>query len=145
MPTDVPLTEMVDGDVAKVMVGGAGTYPLPDRAIACGEPGASLVMAKLAVRAPLAPGVKVRITVQLDAGATGVDVLQVPDLAKSDALVPPKAIAEKVRSLIPGLVIVNVCEVLVVETACAANVYDEALGLNTGPVAGVAVPLMKTL
>ena len=90
----------------------AGAIPVPLSVIVCGDPLALSLITKDALRAPLAPGVKVRLRVQLELGdSVVVLVAQVPAelvTAKSTAFVPLRATLLTVNGAVPLLVIVNV-------------------------------------
>ena len=75
---------------------------------------ASLTTCRLAVRAPVAPGAKVTLTVQVPPAATGV--VQ-PVAANSDASAPVTVRPVTVSGPVPVLVTVTVCAADVVPTA----------------------------
>ncbi len=94
--------------------------PVPERLTVWGLPLALSAMRRVAVRAPLAEGVKVTLTVQLPPAAT--ELPQVLVWAKSPALVPVKARLVTLKAALPELVRVTVCAVLVEPTARLAKV-----------------------
>src|SRR5882762_6625683 len=77
--------------------------------IVCGEPGASSVINKFAVRWPGPIGLKESEIVQLAAGATGAVQLLVK--LKSVRWRPPRAAEETLRGAVPELIRVSVCTV----------------------------------
>ena len=99
-----------------------------------------------ALRAPLAPGVNVRLSVQLELGdSVVVLVAQVPTelvTAKSPAFVPLRATLLTVNGAVPLLVIVNVWAVEGVPTICELKVNDAAPRLTPGTI---PVPLSVTV
>ena len=76
-------------------------------AMVCGEPGASSVIDKLAVRCPGPSGLKTREIVQLAAAETGD--LQLLVSMKSEGFVPARDTAEICRIPVPEFVTVSVC------------------------------------
>jgi hypothetical protein len=87
-----------------------------------------------ALRAPVADGVNVTFTVQVEFGAT-VPPVQVSALvAKSPALAPPIVTVETVRFAFPSLVRTSVCAPLAVPTAELENARDGADRFAMGPV-----------
>lgn len=92
----------------------------PVTATVCGEFGASSAIVSVAVRAPVAEGVKVSPTVQ--AVLTGyAEATHSLIRVKSPALVPLNLMEEKCRAAAPRLVTVMFCLGLVVPSAVAAN------------------------
>ena len=91
-----------------------GTIPVPLSVTVCcvALPPALSLITKDALRAPPAPGVNVRLSVQLELGdSVVVLVAQVPAelvTAKSPAFVPLRATLLTVNGAVPVLVIVNV-------------------------------------
>jgi len=85
--------------------------PVPLSGTVCGEPAALSVVLNVAVRDPCAPGVKLKVMVQLAAGATDPphSVAGVVKKPKSPALVPVMLIAEMVSVLVPVFTRVTVC------------------------------------
>src|SRR5258708_38844667 len=77
------------------------------REIGCGEPGASSVIIKFAVRWPTPIGLKASEIVQLAAGATGAVQLLVK--LKSEGLGPLRETEETWRGGVPKLMTVTVC------------------------------------
>ena len=94
-----------------------GVVPLPLKVTVCGLPLALSVMDTLALRLPLALGVKVTLIVQEAPAANVLELLgQVLVWAKSPLLVPVKAMLLMVRAALPLLVNVTACAALVVLT-----------------------------
>src|SRR5437588_623000 len=84
------------------LAGAAGVVPLPLTRPACGLPLALSVMLTLALRVPVAVGVKVTLMVQEAPAATVLGLMgQVLVWAKSPALVPVKPIVLMVRAALP--------------------------------------------
>src|SRR5690348_13983101 len=82
-----------------------GIPPTPLRAMLCGLPGALSVMLTLAVRVPLATGVKVTLRAHLAPAASVLGLIgQVVVSAKSPALMPVSAILSIVSAAVPVLV-----------------------------------------
>lgn len=95
-------------------------FAFPVTATVCGEFGASSAIVTVAVRAPVAEGVKVSPTVQ--AVLTGyAEATHSLIRVKSPALVPLNLIEEKCRAAAPRLVTVIFCLALVVPSAVEAN------------------------
>ena len=87
------------------MTAGAGVVPVPVRATECGLPPALSVMLTLALRVPVAVGVKVTLMVQVLPAANVLGLIgQVLVCAKSPAFVPAMPILVMVRSAVPLLV-----------------------------------------
>lgn len=96
---------------------GAGVVPVPLRVTDCGLFGALSLIVTLALRAPLAPGVKVTLIVQLLPAVNVLGLIgHVLVCAKSPALVPATLIVVIVRSAVPLLVSVTICAGLLVLT-----------------------------
>ena len=91
-----------------------GWTPLPDRATAGAVVAASLTTCRLAVRAPVAPGAKVTLTVHDPPGAT---TAAQPLAANSDAFAPVTVRPDTVSGPVPGLDTVTVCAAEVLPTA----------------------------
>ena len=90
---------------------------MPLSATVCGLPVALSVMLTLALRLPLALGVKVTLMVQEAPAASVLELLgQVLVCAKSPALVPLSPMLLMVRAALPLLVSVTVWAALVVLT-----------------------------
>src|SRR3989442_1456662 len=89
----------------------AGAMPVPVRGIGGGLPGASSTMFSVALRIPVARGVKVRLRTQLAPAASVAPLMQVvPEAsAKSPALAPPSTAVAMLRGAVPLLVRVTVC------------------------------------
>jgi hypothetical protein len=123
----------------------AGAIPVPLSVIVCGDPLALSLITKDALRAPLAPGVKVRLRVQLELGdRVVVPVAHVPTelvTAKSPAFVPLRTTLDTVNGPVPLLVMVNIWAVEVLFTIWELKITDEALRLTPGTV---PVPLSAT-
>ena len=101
----------------KLTAGAAMVVPEPLKATVCGLPAALSVMDTLALRVPVAVGVKVTLMVQEAPAASVLELLgQVLVCAKSPLLVPVRPILLMVRAAVPLLVRVTVCAALVVLT-----------------------------
>jgi hypothetical protein len=100
----------------------AAAVPVPERVTVCGLFAALSLIERVAVRFPVADGVKVTLTVQVPLGVTVAPVQVAALLAKSPAFVPPIVTVEMVRLAVPELVTVSVWGALVVPTFCAPNV-----------------------
>src|SRR3989441_119676 len=97
----------------------AGTIPVPASDTDCGLPGASSVMVTVAVRAPVAAGVKLMLIVQLAPGATEpapVGQVLPAAKAKSAACAPVMVMLVRFSGVPPLLVSVRFCAALVVPT-----------------------------
>src|SRR5258708_38134440 len=107
------------------------------REIGCGEPGASSVIIKFAVRWPAPIGLKTSEIVQLAAGATGAVQLLVK--LKSERLGPPRATDETWRGAVPELMTRSVCTapdvpwVLVGNEGAAGTQGTALAGATPGP------------
>jgi len=91
--------------------------PTPDRATAWVLPATLLLLSvkvNVPLRAPVAAGVNVTLTVQVPLGVTVVPVQVSALLAKSLAFVPPSVTVEMVRLAVPVLVTVSAWAALVV-------------------------------
>ena len=84
---------------------GMPAVPMPAKLTVWGLPAALSVSCNVAVRVPLAPGVKVTLTVQLASGSTEPEQLSVS--TKSPGLLPPKLMVLIIKSLVPALVTVT--------------------------------------
>src|SRR5437764_9329605 len=94
----------------RLTTGAGALVPLPLRATVCGLPLALSVMLTLALRVPVAVGVKVTLMVQEALAARVLGLMgQVLVWAKSALLVPLKPILLMVRAALPLLVNVTVC------------------------------------
>src|SRR3989442_797566 len=103
--------------VESVVAGGVTPVPVSDTD--CGLPGASSVMVTVAVRAPAAVGVNVRVTRQPADAATGPPsrqhvVTPLPAATKSPGIEGARAMVVMLRVAVPLLVRVTVCTGLVV-------------------------------
>ena len=88
---------------------GAGVTPVPLKLTLCGLPEALSVIVTLALRAPLAEGVKVTLIVQLDPAVSVLGLIgQVFVWAKSPAFVPVKPILLMVKAAVPLFLSVTV-------------------------------------
>src|SRR5437899_2397171 len=97
----------------------AGAMPIPASDTDCGLPGASSVMVTVAVRAPVAAGVKLMLIVQLAPGATEpapVGQVLPAAKAKSAACAPEMVMLVRFSGVPPLLVSVRFCAALVVPT-----------------------------
>jgi hypothetical protein len=121
-PTDVTLTvNCVEFPCATVAVpegrATAKSTPVPDRVTACVLPGTLLLLSvkvSVPLRAPVAAGVNVTLTVQVLLGVSVAPVQVSALLAKSLAFVPPSAAVETLRLIVPVLVTVSVWAALAV-------------------------------
>ena len=103
------------------------------REIVWGEPGASSVMVRLAVRWPAARGLKTRETVQLAVGATGA--VQLLARLKSEGLGPPRTTDEMWRDVVPEFKTVSVCAPPEVPWVIVGNEGTAGEKVTPGPVA----------
>src|SRR6266849_10998687 len=101
--------------------------------IVCGEPGASSVISKFAVRWPGPIGLKKSEIVQLAAGATGAVQLLVK--LKSEGLGPLRAAKETLRGAVPELITVIVCTAPDVPCVIVGNEGAAGEKATPGPVA----------
>jgi hypothetical protein len=104
----------------------------------CGEPGASSVIAKFAVRWPEPIGWKTSEIVQLPAGGTGAGQLLVK--LNSEALGPPRVTDETWRGAFPELMTVSVCTAPDVPCVIAGNEGVAGERVTPGPIV-TPVPL----
>lgn len=96
---------------------GAETVPVPDNATLCGLPVALSAIVTLALRLPVAEGVKVTPIAQLLPAASVLGLIgHVFVWAKSPAFVPPTPMLVMVSGAAPLLVSVTDCAALVVPT-----------------------------
>src|SRR3989442_800853 len=115
----------------------AGAMPVPVRVIVCGLPGASSTMFSVALRIPVASGVKLTLIVQLAPGATEPAPLgQVLPAAKakSAACAPVMVMLVRFSGASPLLVSVTFCAALVVPTRCSPNALLVAESVAVGGV-----------
>src|ERR1019366_7427135 len=105
--------------------------PVPKMLMLCGLSPALSFTVNAAVRDPPAVGVNVTLTVQFAAGASVKP--QVDVRAKSPLLVPVNTIELRFNVSLPLFVIVTVCAVLVVATACVVNVKLVGLSVAVAP------------
>src|SRR5947209_2807696 len=120
----------------------AGAMPVPVRVIVCGLPGASSTMFSVALRIPVASGVKLTLIVQLAPGATEPAPLgQVLPAAKakSAACAPVMVMLVRFSGASPLLVSVTFCAALVVPTRCYTISLHDALPISVGGVTPVPV------
>src|SRR3989475_10893965 len=119
----------------------AGAMPVPVRVIVCGLPGASSTMFSVALRIPVASGVKLTLIVQLAPGATEPAPLgQVLPAAKAKSAACAPVMVMLVRfSGAPLLVRVTVCAALVVPTRCLPKALLVAESVAVGGVTPVPV------
>jgi len=103
----------------------AGAVPVPDRLAVCGLFEALSVTVSVALRAPVAAGVKVTLMVQLELAASELPQLFV--CAKSALLVPVKAILEIVSPELVELESVRACDALVVPTCRLPKEMDDGV------------------
>jgi hypothetical protein len=95
--------------------------PAPLRLTVCGLFAALSLIESVAVRRPVAEGVKVTLTAQVPLGITVAPVQVSALLAKSPAFVPPIVTVEMVRLPVPVLVTVTLCAALVVSRSWGEN------------------------
>jgi uncharacterized protein YabE (DUF348 family) len=106
-------------------------WPVPVKVTVCGEPMALSAMFKVAVRVPVAAGVKVMLIWQLLPEVNELLEAQVLALmANSDALVPLNVKLVKLTVAVPVLLIDIACALLVLPTLRAANVREPGLTLS---------------
>src|SRR5947209_3370950 len=120
----------------------AGAMPVPVRVIVCGLPEASSTMFSVALRIPVASGVKLTLIVQLAPGATEPAPLgQVLPAAKakSAACAPVMVMLVRFSGALPLLVRVTVCAALVVPTRCLPKALLVAESVAVGGVTPVPV------
>jgi hypothetical protein len=102
------------------------TAAAPVKATVRGMPAESVIV-RVAVRVPVAVGVKVTAMLQLDEGARVAPQVLLA-IAKSPALAPEMAMLFTVNAAVPPLVNVTVCGELVEPTACRAK--DRLVGFT---------------
>ena len=107
--------------------------------IVCGEPGASSVIVKFAVRWPAPIGLKTSEIVQLAAGATGAVQLFVK--LKSEGLGPLRETEETCSGELPELMTVNVCIAPDVPCVIVGNEGTAGEKVTLGPAPATPVPL----
>jgi hypothetical protein len=117
-----------------------GTVPVPVKATHCGDPAALSVIVRLAMRGPVAVGLNVTVTTQVDAGAMLLPT-QVVVLVKSPLLAPPIFTALTVSGPVPLLVIVTVWLALAVVMFWLPNAR---LAVESVAPGTVPVPLSAT-
>src|SRR2546428_544881 len=106
-------------EILAVTLPAAVAIPVPASDTDCGLPGASSVMVTVAVRAPMAAGVKLMLIVQLAPGATEpapVGQVLPAAKAKSAACAPVMVMLVRFSGVPPLLVSVRFCAALVVPT-----------------------------
>jgi len=106
---------------------------------------ASEAIVSVALRAPVAVGAKVTVTVQVPAIASALAVEQVPPVLKSPAAVPVSVKPLKWRAAAPLLVTVTDCAALVVPTVCEVKVFVVAFSEIVGCGTAVPVPFRVTV
>lgn len=122
---------------------GAVAAPVPLRLMLCGLSEASSVTETLALRAPVADGVKVTEIVHEPPGASVAGASRHADVSpKSEGFVPVTAIALIESGAPPEFVSVTFCVGLVVPTTCPANVRLVGDSVTAG---AVPVPLRPRL
>jgi hypothetical protein len=99
-----------EGD--KLLRLGCGLLPSPLRLTDCGLPAALSAKVRVALRAPLAVGVKVTLTPQVPLEMTVAPEQESLLIAKSLGFAPPIIAVEMVRFAVPLLVTVSVCAAL---------------------------------
>src|SRR6266581_5927541 len=118
--------------------------PVPPRATVCGLSVALSVKIRLALRAPVVPGVTVMVIVQeLPAARVLVLAGQVLVCAKSAAFVPVSAMLLMLKDVVPLLVSVTVCAVLSIPTFWLPKFTLVGFRLTAG-AAITPVPLRAT-
>src|SRR5438128_578614 len=120
----------------------AGTMPIPASDTDCGLPGASSVMVTVAVRAPVAAGVKLMLIVQLAPGATEpapVGQVLPAAKAKSAACAPVMVMLVRFSGVPPLLVSVRFCAALAVLMRCLSKKVSVADGVVVGGVTPMPV------
>jgi hypothetical protein len=120
---------------ANVTTGVLAAAPVPVSGTNCGLPAALSAKLTFALRAPVAVGVNVTLTVQFAFAAS--EAGQALVCAKSPGLVPVTVIPEIVSAALPVLVSVMVCDALVVFSVCDANVKLA----GERPATGAKVPV----
>jgi len=142
IPTSTGLKAIEAGNTVKLTV---DCVPVPERISFCGLLNALSVTVTLAVRLPVAVGLKVTVMPQL---APAAKVLpQVLVWAKSPGLAPPMAMLVMFKVVLARLVMVAVCGALVVPMDCEAKVKLAGANLTAVPLplrAAVCVPPPST-
>jgi hypothetical protein len=113
----------------KLTAGAGADAPVPLRLTLLGEPVALCAIAKLPLRAPVAPGLNVTLTVQLAFAATE---LQLFVCTKSAAFVPPTVTPLTVSAAVPELVTVTIIAALVLPTVTLPKPSVVVLRLMAG-------------
>jgi hypothetical protein len=140
---DVVLVLLVVDVVLVVVVVVVGVAPVPESGTLWGVAGALSAMSRLAVRVPVALGVKVTDKVQLDEGAIVAPLHVSADLAKSAAFAPDSVTLLTISGAFPVFWTVMVCAVLVVPVFWEAKVRLVGLSVTCGEVDDV--PFTVTL
>lgn len=132
-------------DAVDSVTAGAGTgAPVPDRLRTALPLLASEASVSVALRAPAAAGVKLKVTVQLAPTASTPVGVQVPPRVKSPDAVPVSVSPLKVSAALPLLLTVTDWLALVVPSTCEAKVSVAALSEICGVGAAVPEPLSVT-
>jgi len=132
-------TVCVAGVATKAKSG--GTVPVPVKALVCGEPAALSATDRVAVKLPVADGVKVMAIEQVAEAASASPQVLVPK-AKSLALAPASVMAEMERVALPGLLSVKVWAELVVPLVTLPKFAEAGVSVAIGAVgATAAVPV----
>jgi hypothetical protein len=113
----------------KLTAGVGAEAPVPLRLTLLGEPVALCAIAKLPLRAPVAPGLNVTLTVQVAFAATE---LQLFVCVKSAAFVPPTVTPLTVSAAVPELVTVTIIAALVLPTVTLPKPSVVVLRLMAG-------------
>jgi len=124
---------------------GADVTPVPVSGTLCGLPPALSLMLRVAVRAPLAAGVKLTLMVQLAVAARVLGLSgQVFDCAKSAAFTPFTTMPLIVSAAVPLFVSVIDCAALVVPIFWLPKLSEVGLSVTAGAET-TPVPLRATL
>ncbi len=129
----------------KLTAGCGVAVPVPESASEALPLLALLAKVRVALRLPVAAGVKPSTSVQLAPAATGEAVLQVPPRVKSPAPVPLRASPVKFSAAVPLLVTVTNWVAPAVPTACDPKLRLVALIDKVGTGTAFPVPLSATV
>ena len=117
-----------------------GIVPVPVRVLVCGEPVALSAKESVALKLPVAEGVKV-MAMEQDAEATSASPQVFVPMAKSLALEPASVMPEIERVALPLLVRVNVLAALLVPLLTLPKSAAAGVSAAMGAAGAVAVPL----
>lgn len=147
VPTGCGAKVMVDDDNAAAAVAATALVAVPVSDTTCVPGVAESLSVSVAVRVPVALGVKMTLIAQLAPAARVLgSVPQVFVWPKSMAFAPPSAIPLTVNAALPVLDSVTDCAALAVPVAWLANVSVDADKLATGTAAAVLpVPVSVTV